>query len=271
MPLKKITILTLFLLLFVSCDKVFEFSIYSAYVSSSRCNTTRKNLDKLSGTAELPFEPFKIAFISDSHLYYDDLESALKHINQRDDIDFVIHGGDMTDMGLIKEYNNFQDIMEKLNKPYFTVIGNHDCLANGLAIYREMFGYENYSFTYRDCKFVFFNDVVWELNHKEPDFIWLTQELYNTPPEIKHIFLITHIPPWTDQFFLSSFLFFNELTNRFNVRMTIHGHNHNSEIYTSPSPELEVTLNFVIGSVSKRVYRTLEILSDTVHLETVKF
>lgn len=271
MRTKNIIILTLFFLLLVSCDKVFEFSIYSAYVYPDRRSTTQKNLDKIRTAAELPFEPFKIAFISDTHLFYDDLEAAIKHINNRDDIDFVIHGGDLTDMGLIKEFHNFQDLMKKLNKPYFTVIGNHDCLANGLAIYREMFGNENYAFTYRDCKFVFFNDVVWELNYQEPDYIWLTQELYDTPAEIKHVFLIAHIPPWTDQFFLSSFLFFNEITTRFNVRMTIHGHNHDPEIYTSSAPELEVIPNFVIGSVSKRLYRTLEIFSDTVYLETVNF
>ena len=271
MDSKKISALLVLLFLFVSCEKVFEFSPYSAYVQSDRRNTTEKNFERISETATKPFEPFKIAFISDTHLFYEDLEEAIKQINQRDDIDFVIHGGDITDMGLIKEFHIFQDLMKNLNKPYFTVIGNHDCLANGLFIYREMFGDENYSFVYRDCKFVFFNDVVWELNYTEPDYAWLAQELRNTPSDIRHTFLITHIPPWTDQFFLSSFLFFNQIVTHFNVRMTIHGHNHDPEIYVSNTPELEIAPNFVIGSVNKGMYRTLEILSDSVHLQSVYF
>ena len=39
-------------------------------------------------------------------------------INKRDDIDFVIHGGDMSDFGVTDEFLWQRDIMNKLRVPY---------------------------------------------------------------------------------------------------------------------------------------------------------
>ena len=49
-------------------------------------------------------DTLRYAFISDSQRWYDELEAFVKHANTRDDIDFVIHGGDVADFGLTKEF-----------------------------------------------------------------------------------------------------------------------------------------------------------------------
>ena len=263
----------LMLLLLSSCDKLFEFSLYSAYVASDRQNTTEKNLETLYATGNHEhFEPFRFALVSDSHLFFDELADAVDHINNDGGFDFVLHGGDKTDGGLIKEFDVFQDVMEKLDKPYFTAIGNHDLLANGRAIYAEMFGEENYSFAYKDCKFIFFNNVVWELNYAEPDFGWLRQELYDRD-EFRHVFVIAHIPPWSDQFFLSYFFVYSLLMNMNNVTLSIHGHHHDAYQYTNDTlPNgLKIMPNMVIGAPQKGSYRSVEVLSDTVVFHSVNF
>lgn len=266
--------LLFFLLLSLSaCDKLLEFSIYSAYVSTDRRNTTEKNLKRLYAAGDhSQFEAFRFALVSDSHLFFDDLTKAVNHINQSGDFDFVIHGGDMSDGGLIKEFDIFQDVMKKLKMPYFTVIGNHDLLANGRSIYSDMFGEENYSFIYKECKFIFFNNVVWELNYAEPDFGWLRNELQDRN-EFRHVFVIAHIPPWSDQFFLSYFFVYSLLMNEYNVTLSIHGHHHEASQYpadTLPNG-LKIMPNMVIGAPQKGSYRTVDVAADTVIFQSVNF
>ncbi len=74
------------------------------------------------------------------------------------DFDFVLHGGDMSDGGLIKEFDIFQDVMKNLETPYFTVIGNHDLLATDAPLCRNVWR-RNYTFEYKECKFIFL--IMW--------------------------------------------------------------------------------------------------------------
>ena len=65
--------------------------------------------------------------------------------------------------------------MKNLNKPYLTVIGNHDYLSNGEVIYKQMFGDYNYSFEFNKNKFILFDDIIIESNNN-PDFNWLSMQ-----------------------------------------------------------------------------------------------
>ena len=75
-------------------------------------------------------EKTSIRFVTmgDSQRWYDETEDFVKAINQRDDIDFVIHGGDISDFGVTKEFLWQRDILNKLKVPYVVVLGNHDWL-----------------------------------------------------------------------------------------------------------------------------------------------
>jgi 3',5'-cyclic AMP phosphodiesterase CpdA len=252
-----------------ACERVFEYTPYSANVKDSRKYTHAKNMEMLSSADDSLYDQnsYKVALISDSHTAFDDLAEVVELIKQDEEISFVVHGGDMTDGGMIEEYTIFYQIMEKLKLPYFTVIGNHDCLANGRTIYNDQYGAENYSFVYRNCKFVFFNDIIWELNYEEPDFMWLIQEL-DDASSYKHVFVIAHIPPWSDQFSTLSTNAYRIIMDSHNVSMSIHGHHHDhyfGNYFQDSIPYL------VIGSPDKGSYCTLTIRSDTVLLETIKF
>jgi Icc-related predicted phosphoesterase len=260
-------ILTL-LLATASCERLFEYSPYSSRVPDSRRNTHEKNLEQLRITEPgiAAKDTFKIGLISDSHTYYNSLAEIIRRINDEGDIDLVLHGGDMTDGGMIAEYSIFHQIMGDLRVPYFTVIGNHDCLANGRYIYNDMFGELNYSFIFNNCKFIFFNNIIWELNNAEPDYPWLADELLDSA-QTDHVFVIAHIPPWSDQFTPLNTYAYSNMMDSARVDMSIHGHHHDhyfGNYFIDDVPYL------VIGSPGKDTWCTLTVTSDTLILETKK-
>lgn len=210
-------------MIFVACDKIFEFSPYEANVKEDKKNTTAKNLQLISDI-QVNSDTFKFAFVTDNHYHYTNLRTVIDDINKRNDIFFVIFGGDIADQALLKEYEIFYNIMENLNKPYLTVIGNHDYNSNGEVVYRQMFGDYNYSFEFNQNKFVIFDDVVWESN-KNLDFDWLSTQLTDNAL-FKQVFVIAHTPPFTDQFDSDMEQTYKSLMQENNVQLSIHGHVH---------------------------------------------
>ena len=90
--------------------------------------------------------------MGDSQRWYDETEDFVKAINQRNDIDFVIHGGDMSDFGLTKEFLWQRDIMNGLHVPYVALIGNHDCLGTERKLIKAVFGTYKLLFHRRRCE-----------------------------------------------------------------------------------------------------------------------
>ncbi|MCL7753375.1 metallophosphoesterase [Polaribacter sp. Z022] len=219
-------VLLFFVIIFTTCKHPFEFSVYEANVKSRHKNTTVKNLDLLNDIT-IDSKEFKFAFISDVHFFYDQLRSVVDDINKRDDVLFVVFGGDIADQALLTEYEIFHDVMTNLKKPYLTVIGNHDYNINGGVIYKKMFGDYNYSFEFNNNKFVLFDDIVWE-SEKELDFDWLSSELQNNS-NYNQVFVITHIPPNGDQFDDELEDKYRNLMKDNNVPLSIHGHTHTFE------------------------------------------
>lgn len=219
----RITTLLVITMIFMACEKIFEFSPYEANVKEENKNTTNKNL-QLIKDIQLSSDTFSFAVVTDNHYHYDNLKTVLYDINKKDEILFVIFGGDIADQGLLKEYEIFYNTMKKLDKPYLTVIGNHDYNSNGEVVYNQMFGNYNYSFEFSHYKFILFDDVVWESN-KNPNFDWLSRQLSENEL-FKQTFVIAHIPPFTDQFDSNMEETYKTLMSDNNVKLSIHGHVH---------------------------------------------
>lgn len=220
----KIIVLFTITLTFSNCDNLFEYSVYEANVKEADKNTTAKNI-KLLENIKLESQDFKFAFITDVHYFYNNLRTVIEDINKSDDILFVIFGGDIADQALLKEFEIFSDIMQNLNKPYFTVIGNHDYNSNGSVIYKEMFGDYNYSFAFNNNKFVLFDDIIWESN-KDPDFNWLSLELADNE-NFNQVFAFAHIPiVVSDDLSVEMKETYRSIMIDNNVSLSIHGHTH---------------------------------------------
>jgi predicted phosphodiesterase len=257
----KIIILLSITIFFNSCDNFFEYSVYEANVKEENKNTTVKNLELLK-KIQIESDDFKFAFVTDIHFFYNNLTKVVNDINNNEKILFVIIGGDITEQALLKEYEIFYDIMKKLNKPYLTVIGNHDYNANGDLIYQKMFGDYNYSFEFNNNKFVFFDDVVWE-SDKNPDFDWLSSELSNNSM-FNEVFVIAHIPPSGDQFTNDMAQTYKSIMNDNNVSLSLHGHTH-SYFY-----EQDIVSYLTIPSLKNPEYGIVSIENGDFSIELIE-
>ncbi|UCD18239.1 MAG: metallophosphoesterase [Candidatus Zixiibacteriota bacterium] len=225
MKANPVLILALSIPVFVSCD-IFEYSPYQANLEDSHRDVTARNLTLIRQLEPESPEDFSFALIADNHSAYDELLDAVLHVNANQSASFVLHVGDLTEMGLLKEYHWAREILDRLDVPYLTVIGNHDCLANGVKIYSEMFGSLNYSFTFQKAGFVLANTNAWEFSSNVPDYSWLDSVLADYA-SFDVTIVVAHVPPWGDQLCRDGHQEkYAHLLTENGVSLSIHGHTH---------------------------------------------
>lgn len=218
-------LLWLFMIFFSGCK--FKMSTYSAFTPEQILNEV--NIQKIKEQEPNEQPNFKIALIADTHNYYDELVHLIKKINSNGPYGFVIVCGDITNLGLLEEYDYSRKFLNKLKYPYLVSIGNHDHLANGESIFRKMFGKMNFTVTYKGIQFVFFDNNNWENDESVPDIQWVKEQLSDPVPTQR--ILVAHVPPNDPKRFNESDI--NEWINVmsvFNVGYFLNGHNHSPSI-----------------------------------------
>lgn len=160
--------------------------------------------------------------IGDSHAAYDDLARTLARIASRDDIHFVAHLGDFGDVGLLKEFEWTQEALERAEKPTFVVLGNHDSLSSGRAIYRQLYGPYDFSFDWGGVKWIFFNSNTLDFDDAVPNRDWLRRELADRAPSQAAV-LVTHRPPESAENGAAA-AFYQDLLAHHDVALWVHGH-----------------------------------------------
>ncbi|RKD91733.1 metallophosphoesterase family protein [Mangrovibacterium diazotrophicum] len=217
------------LLLLSSCE-LFEYHPYDTQnFSATDVNATNIAEIELQNNHS---DTLHFVFTGDTQRYYDETEEFVDNVNKRDDIDFVIHGGDITDFGLSKEYKWMYDILNKLDVPFVTVIGNHDVLGHGKDVYLEVFGDYNFSFISHRTRFICLNTNALEFDYATavPDFDYMSGFL-NDSADVDQTIVVMHAPPNSTEFNNNASPMFNYIIERYkNVRFCIHGHNHKFEI-----------------------------------------
>lgn len=249
----------------MACDPWFSYSPYEAGLKERFHSTTDKNLMLIDSADEGDSKTFKIALLADPHYHFNKLHDAILEINKKDDIDFVIVAGDLTENGLMQEFIYFHDIMDPLNVPYVTVIGNHDYLSNGDKIYNQMFGANNYTFDFNNVKFVLFDNIRWE-SDREPDFTWFAGELENHRG-YDHIIPLSHIPPYDGQM-ADHAKTFHELMLKNDILLSIHGHKHDFSLMDLYGDGVQY---LSISSPQKRTYVELIITPTAIDVQKIEF
>ncbi len=221
----------LFLLtLLVSCE-MFEEHPYDVDISGAR-NVNFNNVAKIeAGMAAAT--SMKIAMVSDTQRSLDDLKDAVRAINARGDIDFVMHGGDISDFGLTNEFEWGRDMMDRLSVPYVAVIGNHDCLGTGRDAYKGIFGDVNFAFTAGNVRFVCLNTNALEYDYSEPvpDFEFLEREIASIPSGVEKTVFLMHACPGSEVFNNNVSKVFQMYVRMFpDVQFCAYGHSHHFEI-----------------------------------------
>lgn len=166
--IKGITAIFLCCLLVSGCDLI-DYHPYDVDIKGER-DINAKNIQKIEAKC-LGKSTIRFIAMGDSQRWYDETVDFVNAVNKRDDIDFVVHGGDFSDFGLTDEFLWQRDIMNKLKVPYVGLIGNHDCLGTGEDAFRQIFGDTNFSFIAGGVKFVCLNTNAMEYDYSNRSLI----------------------------------------------------------------------------------------------------
>lgn len=197
------------LLLLSSCE-MFHFHPYEEVIGCLS-GLTELNKTKIENMSKMK-DTLRIAFISDTQRYYDDTRSAINYINSLPGVDFMLHGGDLTDFGAADEYKWMYRELERINIPYLTVIGNHDFIGTGEKNYQTIYGAFNYSLNAGHLHLLCLNTASWKLESSlpVPDLGFIEDDLasvnfinQNQPDSLTHTIVMMHMSPG-DSFFNNS-------------------------------------------------------------------
>ncbi len=112
--------------------------------------------------SDAQFNPFRFAFISDTHIgspdgkAEEDLRRTVADINQMTDIAFVVLTGDITELGTDDEIKRAKEILNGLKVPWYIIPGNHDTgwSESGGDSFIKIFGDDKFSFEYEGIRFL---------------------------------------------------------------------------------------------------------------------
>lgn len=253
----------------VSCDML-ESSPYDVRITGEK-HLTGKNIalieQRTSSKSRIRF-----AMISDTQRGYDETLDAVDAINHLDGIDFVLHGGDLTEYGATKEFLWQRDILNKLKVPYVCVIGNHDCVATGVESYQSLFGNLNFSFVAGNVKFLCLNTNALEFDHSTavPDMNFIKGELYSLDKNVEKTVVLMHAGPFSEQFNNNIAAEFHYLLKQFpNLQFCVYGHGHHTKV---SEPFNDGVKYYECGNIKKRSMLLFTLNSDnTYEYEVVDF
>jgi len=207
---------------------------------------------------------YKVAFISDTHNYYDEMEKLVNKIN-KGNYAFVIHAGDITNFGLNREFQTSLKILRKLKVPFITTAGNHDFLSHGDIIYRRIFGSPSYSFEFFGIQFIMMNNNNWESAEAGEAHEWLENELKSS--KASRFIITAHVPPFDSaRYNKEEIKRWKDIIAPYDVPYFFGGHDHNEVIIPFGN-----TTHVTIGSTVKKYYSEITITPTGVSHKKIHF
>src|SRR5574344_264284 len=196
------------------------------------------------------------------------LEWAIRSMNNRDDIDFVVFLGDNIDKSNPKDLLKFLNIVRKLNKPYYIVIGNHDAYkvsgvpkedyekVVGLVNTRQKDGFPTFSFDIdKNFEGIILDGTVHFVasSHgifEKPVMVWLDKKLKKLEKKDKSVLIFQHFPlkePYENKSheILDKTVYYKVLNSHKNVVSISSGHYHDGKVQKE-----EISKNYSITHIS---------------------
>lgn len=253
---------------FTSCDLI-EYHPYDGDVKGdTRVNA--KNIRAIerntAGKSEI-----RVAVISDTHSWYDEVDDLVESVNGRGNIDFVIHCGDLTDFGMTNEFEWARILLDKLNVPYVALLGNHDCLGTGKDVYQEVFGAENFAFTAGKTRVICLNTNAQEFDFSEPvpKLSFIDNEIAKMSDSVVNTIVAMHIMPLADEFNNDVAASFEHRLNLLkNTRFCVCGHGHKTIVEDVFDDGL---LYYEIGTPEDRQYYVFTIAEESYECEIIDY
>jgi predicted MPP superfamily phosphohydrolase len=208
----------------LSCGK-FEVSPYATRTPGSPRLSNVENIARLEAREPHDDDTVTIVFTGDPQRFYEEQEAIVQKANSLPGVDLFILAGDISDFGLVQEFNWVHERMDRLTMPWFAVIGNHDLQANGTQVYEQLFGPLNFSFTYKGYKFLIHdtNGREYGNNGTVPNIPWLAEQMADPDPE--HFIAVSHVPPFNGDFDPTLVVPYTEqLASDERTILSLHGH-----------------------------------------------
>lgn len=259
----------LFLILFTSCDDVFEYHPYDVNISGEK-HINGKNIQEIESNLK-DKDTLRVAFVADTQGWLDQTRDFVKDVNKKGNADFVIHLGDITDYGNTKDFMWQRDILNKLDVPYVVIIGNHDVLGTGDEAFVEIFGEHNYSFIAGRTKFVCLNTNAIEYDYSTPvpDFDFMEEEIIKDKDQYDNTVMCMHAPPFNEQFNNNVVKSFERYVNAFKgILFCTAGHVHRYEAKDLYDDGL---IYYCCDCVKHRNYMLFTITKDKYEYEIIYF
>ena len=148
-------------LLIAGCDMI-DYHPYDVHISGE----TDVNAHNIAQIEQNCQNKTTIRFVTmgDSQRWYDETDDFVSHLNKRDDIDFVIHGGDVSDFGVTDEFHlatGHYELNSRYPMWYFSAITT--AWAAGEETYRANIRRPQFLLHCRTVKFVCLNTNAIEL------------------------------------------------------------------------------------------------------------
>lgn len=255
---------------FTSCN-LFDYHPLDGEVN---INTDGKaNVDNISIIESKTLHKSNIRFVFVTDTHRDDEETALfvKQLNERSDVDFIVHGGDITDYGYKREFEWTYRILGKLTIPHVVLLGNHDILAYGNLIYESVYGPANFVFVAGSYKFIALNTnrLEYETPENIPDFNFINQQIVDCN-KYKGVIVVMHAPPNSEQFYGEEIVrkFSDTLLQVPNLYFCLYGHTHHHTV----SELLNDGVVYIgCDNIAKRSYLIIDLSPDGYSYEVVRF
>lgn len=197
-------------------------------------------------------QSFNFAVISDLHIGSsngkENLSLVINDINLRNDIQFIIATGDITERGMNEELDEAKNLLDQLNVPYYIIPGNHDTKWSESAgtKFIELWKDNKFHFEKNSIHFIGLNSGMLlrggDGHFSVEDLNWLDSTISKINLDDK-IFFFTHNP--LDGEIDNGFKAINILRGK-NIRTIFYGHGHSnkfSDFNNIPAIMTRSTLN----------------------------
>jgi predicted phosphodiesterase len=134
--------------------------------------STESVLARLAATPPPP-EGFTFAVAGDIQGGLPILEQVLRQMKAR--ASFGVLLGDLVADGYGEQYQELAPVMAGSGLPLLTIVGNHDVIHDGRAIYHYLFGPTDYTFDYGGARFILMDST--EGGFTEAQLAWLEEKL----------------------------------------------------------------------------------------------
>jgi Icc protein len=215
-------------------------------------------------------DTIRIVITGDTQRSYNEVTTLVKKINTLEDLDFVAIAGDLSEFGVLQEMEWLARELKKLNSPYVSIIGNHDLVNKGAAVFKRMFGELNYSFVYRGVKFICHNTNgrEYKFNGTVPDIGWLTKQVQPQAGVTGYV-AISHVPPNSEDYDPALVLPYHSLFDKTpKFLASFHAHNHTYSEFGYPDSPVPYVITATAG-VSE--FLLVKIINNKVSYERIYF